>query len=319
MKFEYVDLYESQFEELVTAICREILGIGVLGFAKGPDGGRDAIFEGTASEFPSTKSPLIGKMIIQAKHTDDPIGKFSDSEFCSKAVSSVLSKEIPRIKKLKTADELDHYLMFSNRRLGAESNKNIKERIINETGVSSVHIFGIETLDGYLKRFPAIRESLNINPVDVPLRASPDEIANVIVALNKQKEEIAAIVKTKKIIATERTYFIDKNHINGLSKDYADFILRKYLKDFDLVKNFLENPINDKIFDDYQTAVDEFNAEIIQHKNSYHTFDDLLNYLCSMLFKRDRDLSSNKRLTRLVVYYMYWSCDIGKENHAKAI
>lgn len=39
MKFEYVDLYEEQFENLVIAVCQKILGIGVKGFAKGPDGG----------------------------------------------------------------------------------------------------------------------------------------------------------------------------------------------------------------------------------------------------------------------------------------
>jgi hypothetical protein len=36
----------------------------------------------------------------------------------------------------------------------------------------------------------------------------------------------------------------------------------------------------------------------------------------SQLIVRDGDLSSNKRLTRTVFYYMYWNCDIGDMEEA---
>ena len=42
MKYAYEDLGEDQFENLIVCICKEIFGIGTQGFAKGPDGGRDA-------------------------------------------------------------------------------------------------------------------------------------------------------------------------------------------------------------------------------------------------------------------------------------
>jgi len=316
MKFEYIDLYEAQFEDLVIAVCQKILGIGVKGFAKGPDGGRDARFVGTAEKYPSVASPLGGKVIIQAKHTDDPIAKFSDSDFSSDAKSSILSVEMKKVKALMENDELDHYFIFSNRKLTADAESKIMDRFKDHVGLESVHVVGVEALDTFMRDYPQVREKLNINPVDTPLRVSPEEIANVIVTLSNQKEEIASSVKKKELLAKERTSFTDKNIINGLSEDYANWIIKNYLKDFSLVETFLENPANESIYEDYKTAVDEFNCEIIEHKAEYHTFDNLLNYLCAMLFKRDRDLAGNKRLTKLVIYYMYWICDLGQDKHA---
>ena len=48
MKFAYEDLSDDQFEKLIVFLCQHLLGISVQGFAKGPDGGRDAKFVGTA-------------------------------------------------------------------------------------------------------------------------------------------------------------------------------------------------------------------------------------------------------------------------------
>lgn len=47
MKYAYEDLGDTRFEELVVTLCRRLLGMATQGFAKGPDGGRDAKFVGT--------------------------------------------------------------------------------------------------------------------------------------------------------------------------------------------------------------------------------------------------------------------------------
>lgn len=52
MKFAYEDLSDDQFEVLIVLLCQRLLGIAVQGFAKGPDGGRDAKFVGTAELHP---------------------------------------------------------------------------------------------------------------------------------------------------------------------------------------------------------------------------------------------------------------------------
>ena len=98
MKYAYEDLGPDQFENLVVLLCQRLLGISVQGFAKGPDGGRDAKFIGTAELHPSKASPSSGITIVQAKHTNGYNRNFSETDFFSPtAANTVLSKEIPRI------------------------------------------------------------------------------------------------------------------------------------------------------------------------------------------------------------------------------
>jgi len=111
MKYAYEDLGDWQFENLIVLLCQRLLGISVQGFSRGPDGGRDAKFVGTAELFPSKAAPWIGTTIIQAKHTNGYNRSFSETDFFSKtATNTVLGKEIPRIKKLRETQELDNYL-----------------------------------------------------------------------------------------------------------------------------------------------------------------------------------------------------------------
>jgi hypothetical protein len=113
MKYPIYDMYDQQFELMVIYICQKILGMGLKNFTQGRDGGRDGKFSGTAEAFPSRANALSGIFIVQAKHTNDPTAKFTDTDFISDAESSVLSKEIPRIKALVEAGECQHYILFS--------------------------------------------------------------------------------------------------------------------------------------------------------------------------------------------------------------
>ncbi len=312
MRINYYDLYEHQFENLVIAICQKILGIGVQGFSKGPDGGRDAIFKGTANCFPSKNSPIRGKIIIQAKHTDDVAGKFSDSHFSGEIKSSTLSKEIPKIKRLRQKGEIDHYILFSNRRLGGEADSNIKKRISDATGVESVYLIGSEGLDGYIKLYPEVIRIADIHPFETPLRINPDDIAEIIIAISKYSDIFKqAFEKDDPIM---RVKFESKNIINHLSEEYVQIIKRDYMMNFYPVKKFLEHFENRKYLDLYRNSAEDFNLQVIEHKRDYHTFDQVLNHLYDILINRDSDLRKNKKLTRLMLFYMYWNCDIGKEH-----
>jgi hypothetical protein len=66
MKYAYENLGDEQFENLVVCLCQHLFGVSVQGFAKGPDGGRDAKFVGTAEMHPSKANPWVGTTIIQA-------------------------------------------------------------------------------------------------------------------------------------------------------------------------------------------------------------------------------------------------------------
>jgi len=136
MKYAYEDLSDGQFETLIVLVCQNLLGISVQGFADGVDGGRDAKFVGTAELHPSKASPWAGTTIVQAKHTNGFNRSFSESDFFSDgATTTILAKEIPRIKKLRVDNNLDNYMMFSNRRLTGNAETDIRAHISKECGL----------------------------------------------------------------------------------------------------------------------------------------------------------------------------------------
>lgn len=312
MKYDYFDMYEHQFEKLVIEICHELLGPGVQGFATGPDGGRDARFRGTADCFPSRKAPLSGDVTIQAKHTERPFAKISDTEFCSDAKSSIVSEEIDRISKLRKKNEADHYLLFTNRRCPANASSQICERITKSTNTQTTHIVGVEDIDRYLKAYPDVVRRADINSCHTPLRVSPDEIAEVILELEKSKGLFGVVMKCKEADRIARTLFAQKNQINGLSVNYSSLI-KKYIKDFSPIKKFLADPQNAAVQAKYMSAADEFQSAVISRRADFETFDRVLDYLIKLLIDRDSDLGRHRKLTRTIIYYMYWNCDLGED------
>ena len=128
--FPFHDLSDDEFENLIAAICNGILGTGTIVFATGKDGGRDAKFMGTAAKFPSINSPLAGRFIIQSKHTANPAASCSDKEF-----SRLVEGEKSKIKSLIDGNELEHYLIFTNRKKPANGTIKIEKQIC-ELGVA---------------------------------------------------------------------------------------------------------------------------------------------------------------------------------------
>jgi hypothetical protein len=195
MKYAYEDLNSDQFETLVVLLCQRLLGISVQGFAKGPDGGRDAKFIGTAELHPSKASPWSGITIIQAKHTNGYNRNFSEGDFFSlTAANTVLGEEIPRMKKLRDAKLLDHYMLFSNRRLAGNADAQICSHISTKCALptSSIYLCGVEQLELWLKTFGDVAKLADLDPIDSPLIVSPDDLAEVVQALARSKAEVAA-------------------------------------------------------------------------------------------------------------------------------
>jgi hypothetical protein len=311
MKFAYEDLSDDQFEVLIVLLCQRLLGIAVQGFAKGPDGGRDAKFVGTAELHPSKAAPWVGTVIVQAKHTNGYNRSFSELDFYSTSSSNtVVGKEVPRIKKLRDAKQLDHYMLFANRRLTGNSETEIRDHIAAECGVpaSSIYLCGLEQLELWLKRFPEVAQEANLDAVDSPLIVSPDDLAEVVQALARQKDGLTALLDDP---PTVRVTYEEKNTLNNMTAAYAKEQRRKYLKETAQIRTFLGM---------YESVVDEFQLKILAKRKDYQTFDEIMEYLVDLLFNRDPVLRqhAHKRLTRAILFYMYWNCDIGEVDDAAA-
>lgn len=314
MKYAYEDLGDEQFETLVVLLCQRLLGISVQGFAKGPDGGRDAKFVGTAELHPSKAVPWVGTTIVQAKHTNGYGRSFSENDFYSKtSTSSVLNKEIPRIKKLRANKQLDNYMLFANRSLAANAESEIRRYIAEqcEIPLGSIYLCGVEQLELFWKTFPDVPSLASLDPVDSPLIVSPDDLAEIVQALERQKEGVSGVLDDP---PTPRVPYEEKNTINNMTAEYARAQRKRYLKETAQIRTFLAAPENLELLQMYESVVDEFQLKIIAKRKDYQTFDEVMEHLVDLLFGRDPVLRQRayKRLTRAMLFYMYWNCDIGE-------
>jgi len=103
-----------------------------------------------------------------------------------------------------------------------------------------------------------------------------------------------------------------------MTEDYAKAQRKRFLKDTPQIQAFLAAPANADLLSQYESIVDEFQFKIIAHRRDYQTFDRVMEYLIDQLYGRDAALRQHKhkRLTRAVLFYMYWNCDIGEVEDA---
>ncbi|ATC60357.1 ABC-three component system protein [Vibrio anguillarum] len=311
MNYNYADLSPTQFEHLVIHLCEELFGMGAETFSDGPDGGRDSRFEGLAQMYPSTSRPWDGLTVIQAKHTISYNNKFSDPDFFSPdSESATITAEAKKIKKLIDEDGLNNYIIFSNRKLPANINEKIKKYLSDETGLAkeNIGLIGTERMGTLFKRFPHIAKTVDLNPYDVPLLIQPDDLAEVIVSI---KDALPAIKKKDIEPNLERIDFEQKNELNNLTSGYSGAILKK-MGDFYAIEDFLSMPDNDEHQQKYIETAEELHAKICIYKRDHHSFDQVIEKTIELIIDRDNDCRRNKALTRAMVYYMYYKCDIGE-------
>lgn len=306
--YPFEDLSDTQFERLVVAGARKLFGQGVQAFSTGKDGGRDALFVGTAENFPSRSSPWTGATVIQAKHTLGTNQHFSDKDFGGTAASSVLSKEMLRIKRLAEGGELTNYLLFSNRRLGGVIGPKLTARIAEECGISAnrVHLAGIERLSDLLVEFPEILTLAEIDPVDGPLLVSSADLAELILAIGDELDPVGAVAEP-----VDRVSFEKKNEINSMSPEFAEVLSQRYLGRTKQIEDFLADPANSEPRERYESAVEDFQLKIVAKRKDHQSFDEVFNHLVETLVKRDGVLAREPSLVRAVLFFMYWHCDIG--------
>jgi hypothetical protein len=321
VKYAYEDMSDGQFERLIVFLCQHLFGMSVQGFAEGSDGGRDAKFVGTAELYPSKAEPWVGTTIFQAKHTNGFNRSFSESDFFSTPSSNtVIGKEIPRIKRLRANKQMDHYMLFANRRLTGNAENDIRLSIANECGIpeASIGLCGLEQLEVWMKRFADVPKLADLDPVDSPLIVSPDDLSEIVQALARQRTIVS---KTLDHPPTPRVSYEQKNAVNNMSVEYAKAQRKRYLRETGQIRAFLAAPENLELLRRYESVVDEFRLKIIAKRKDYQTFDEVMEHLVDLLFSRDPILRQHghKRLTRALLFYMYWNCDIGEEPDAEAV
>ena len=294
---------EDDFENLVTLICKKILGEGVIPFAKGRDGGKDGRFTGTANCFPSENDPWKGNIIIQAKHTEKIQASCSDSDF-----NKIIGDEIDKIKNLKSKGEIDYYLLFTNRKLTGGADSLIVKRIKDETGIEN-NLIAEEKIQQYLIQFHDVVKMAGLNKLLMPLEFDDSDIRDVVLAI---KDALKA-KDVRPIIDFSKPELTKKNELNNLSEDYFSNVIQSEFADFSRIESFLSDPINEEVKEGYGDAISDLNAKITIHRDKYGGFEEIIDDVYDKVIGQSGDsLKGNKRLVRTLLHYMYCKCDIGK-------
>jgi hypothetical protein len=315
MKYNYPEISPKQFELLVIQLCFQLLGYGTKSFSDGADGGRDARFEGVATLFPSPREPWEGLTIIQAKHTAEYSKKFSDNDFFG-AKSSIINEEVKKIKRLILEDGLNNYMFFSNRKLPANAHEEILTYIAKETGLKKINIslIGVEDIESYLKAFPSIPEKVDLNAFDMPLNIEPDELAEIILKIKSEISNINELARQssdKSNNEIKRVSLKNKNKINNLNLNYSDIIEGKMIAFYE-ISDFLSRPENISSQEKYRECSVELDEKIRAIKKPEHEYNYIIEKIYDLVISRDQDCKTNKRLTKLMIHYMYYMCDIGE-------
>jgi hypothetical protein len=312
MDYRLEMLDDEIFEQLVNSICQKLLGMGVISFSQGQDGGRDGKFTGTAEHYPSKTEPWSGKFIIQSKHTSNPIASCADSEF----ENQILRKEVPKIIKLKAAGDIDFYMVFTNRKYSGVSGEALIKVIKERTGLNGVVLIGKETINNlYLNPNKDIIRDFQLNKHHVPFDFSDEEIKEIILVFKGQLDKIQDALKDK-----VDTVMYDFNHLekeiknekNKLGKVYYEnVILAGSLMDFDKIQHFLDADENSLYKQYYFDIASELNQIIIIQRDNFGAFEEIFAFIYQKICDGNIELKGSKRHVTTFLHYIYMECLIG--------
>ncbi len=305
MRYPLYNMTSDDFENLVVLICHYILGAAVSPFAKGKDGGKDGKFVGKANCFPSETNPWNGKIIMQAKHTSAANASCSDSAFRSIVKDNV----IPSIIELKGRNEIDYYILFTNRKLTGIQECNLTNTISDKTGIP-VQICAEEQIQKYLQVYPEVVRAAKLQQLLLPFDFDETDIKSVLLSLHTyvKNGQLSSLTFT----SFEYPGIEKKNELNNMGKAYFNDIQCNSLDDFAKIRNFLEDPINEELLDYYNDAASELSAKIALYRGQFDELGEAIEQIHSKIVEHQQDcVSGKKRLLRTLLHYMYCNCDIG--------
>ena len=315
MNFVSLITNDADFEVFAVACCAKILGRGVVGFSKGPDGGRDGLFSGTANDFPSAAKPWKTEgskiVVIQAKHTQKLNLTTGLKDF-----RDIIEGELPKLKKMVEEGKIGFYLLITNRKETGKPYSTLIDLIHQETGLpyENIAILGREYLDRLISSYPEIiREAGLEHLIEVYAELlTTSHIADVIrkckllVALtNSQTQDDNSLL--------ERCDLATKNEKNNASPNFAEIMMDYFDPYIKQIDDVLRNPENSALKEDYKDLVLDTKAKLeALYSDNYinRRLEDLISHFVESEKSHGKDF---EKRGRVLVYYMYWNCDIGRK------
>ncbi len=267
---------DRAFENVVWDVFRFLLGEGLEKFATGKDGGRDSRFSGKGRSVSESIWAPYGNVILQVKWTEEESRSFSDASF----QRLLIDKEAPKARALHLSGELDHWIVVSNRKRPAIASTKLEKQLLAAVGCKSVHLRGIEELDGWLAQLPQIVRSHSLDELLIPFRVEPLELKDVINALYENRSDALQRVSSRWDFAGY-TGIDKKNQINKVTEPYFKGSIRDQSEPFfAAIKAFLENPRNRDLANRYHEAAAELQAKAMAFRDRFGSFDLVIESLC---------------------------------------
>jgi hypothetical protein len=151
------------FEHIVQAIAKKEIGNGVTPFGDGPDGGREATFNGKMN-YPSAAAPWDGYLVIQSKFKLHPTeNPKDDGDWLIEQLNKDLAKFSDTKRSLKHPE---YYLATTNIRLSAVAGTGARDRIDallqtegKKLGLKGHDVWGYDDLCRFLDNNQDVRKA----------------------------------------------------------------------------------------------------------------------------------------------------------------
>lgn len=163
-------LNTREFEHLIQALCKKFIAVGTTTFGDGPDGGREASFDGKM-DYPSQSEPWNGYLVVQCKFRQRSNGAAgSDADWAVKQLSDELSS-YPDSKNASIAEPTDRrppqfYIFVTNAVLSGNAGTGGHDRCAKvfeahaaRLGLKGYAIWGFDEIRAYLDQSPEIRQA----------------------------------------------------------------------------------------------------------------------------------------------------------------
>jgi len=170
MEFDHFS--PQAFERLIQALSAEVLGPGTVIFGSGPDGGREATFEGEVP-FPSVVDRWMGYIVVQAKCKERLQHDSKDVDWLDQNLRKEFGKFLDKKRNLRKPE---YYIIASNVSLSGHDKVGGKEKI-NATfraykkrlGLKGYAVWSPAEIRVFLDASPEVRQAYTawLTPSDV--------------------------------------------------------------------------------------------------------------------------------------------------------
>lgn len=184
-------LGNRSFEHLIQSLSSFVLGFSITPFGDGPDGGREATFDGLVN-YPSPQGPWNGYGVIQAKFLQRPKSADSDGKWALRQ----LRDELEQFEASSSQRQMPEYYIFATNAVlspGADGGK--KDAVVetlstfaDRNNLRGFDVWDYDKIRTFLDRCPEVRVAYDawIMPGDV--------LAAVIKRLNGLQPDFTSVM-----------------------------------------------------------------------------------------------------------------------------